>query len=78
MDDLTRYGLHLGLAFQVVDDILDASERGRRNYARIHGMQKARRQAGREVAAAKAALHFLGTRGDTLRQIADFVLSRKH
>ena len=71
VDDLTRYGLHLGLAFQVVDDILDASERGRRNYARIFGMAQARRQAAREVAAAKAAIRFLGRRGETLAQIAD-------
>lgn len=78
VDDLTHYGLHLGLAFQVVDDILDSSEQGRRNYARIHGLEKARRQAAREVASAKAAIRFLGARGDTLRQIADFVLSRKH
>ena len=78
VDELTRYGLHLGLAFQVVDDILDASERGRRNYARIYGMTQARRQAAREVAAAKSAIRFLGRKGETLAQIADFVLSRKH
>jgi geranylgeranyl diphosphate synthase type II len=78
VDDLTRYGLHLGLAFQVVDDILDASEEGRRNYAKIYGLTQARRQAAREVAAAQAAIRFLGPRGETLRQIADFVLSRKH
>ena len=78
VDDLTRYGLHLGLAFQVVDDILDASEEGRRNYARIYGMTQARRQAAREVAAAKAAIRFLDRKGETLAQIADFVLSRKH
>ncbi len=78
VDDLTRYGLHLGLAFQVVDDILDASEEGRRNFARIYGMTRARRQAAREVAAARAAIRFLGRNGQTLAQIADFVLSRKH
>ena len=78
VDDLTRYGLHLGLAFQVVDDILDASEKGRRNYARIYGIEEARRQAAREVAAAKTAIRFLGRPGETLRQIADFVLSRNH
>ncbi len=78
VDDLTRYGLNLGLAFQVVDDILDASERGRRNFARIHGLERARRQAARNVAACKSSIRFLGRRGETLSQIADFVLSRKH
>jgi geranylgeranyl pyrophosphate synthase len=76
--DLARYGLHLGLAFQAVDDILDARERGRKNYARLHGMGEARRRAAREVASAKTAIGFLGSRGNRLRQIADFVVSRKH
>jgi geranylgeranyl diphosphate synthase type II len=77
-DHLARYGLHLGLAFQAVDDILDAQEKGRRNVARIYGLSQAHRQAAREVAAAKAAIRFMGVKGERLRQIADFVLSRKH
>lgn len=76
--DLARYGLRLGLAFQAVDDILDISERGRQNFARLHGLEQARRLAVREVAAAKAAIGFLGKRGDRLRQLADFTLARKH
>jgi geranylgeranyl diphosphate synthase type II len=76
--DLARFGRHLGLAFQTVDDILDSAERGRRNFAALHGREEARRRAAREVAAAKAALSFLGPRGERLRRIADFVLSRKH
>ncbi len=75
--DLARFGRHLGLAFQAVDDILDLSERGRRNYARMHGLEQARRRAAREVAAARAALRFLGERGARLRRLADFILSRK-
>jgi geranylgeranyl pyrophosphate synthase len=76
--NLARYGLHLGLAFQAVDDILDAAEKGRRNVARIYGMNNAQRLAAREVAAAKAAVRFMGVKGERLRQIADFVLSRRH
>jgi len=75
-DDLASFGLHLGLAFQAVDDILDATERGRRNFARIHGPEKTRRRAAREVAAAKAAIGILGERGIRLGQIADFILSQ--
>ena len=77
VNDLERYGRHLGLAFQAVDDILDASERGRRNYAVMRGIAVTRRRAAREVAAAKAAIAFLGVRGGRLRQIADFILTRK-
>ena len=76
--NLARYGLHLGLAFQAVDDILDASEEGRRNVARIYGLKKAHRLAEKEVAAAKAAIRFMGVQGERLREIADFVLARKH
>jgi geranylgeranyl diphosphate synthase type II len=76
--NLAGYGLHLGLAFQAVDDILDASEEGRRNVARIYGLQKARRLAEKEVAAAKAAIRFMGVKGARLREIADFTLARKH
>ncbi len=77
-DNLARYGLHLGLAFQAVDDILDASEKGRRNVAHLYGIEGARRLAAREVAAAKAAVRFMGVKGERLRSIADFVLARKH
>lgn len=77
-DALARYGLRLGLAFQAVDDILDAKERGRRNYAAMNGVERARRRAARLVAAAKASLRFLGPRGEPLRRIADFVLVRKN
>ena len=77
-DHLARYGLHLGLAFQAVDDILDAHEKGRRNVACIYGLKQAQRLAAREVAAAKAAVRFMGVKGERLRQIADFVVSRKH
>jgi geranylgeranyl diphosphate synthase type II len=76
--NLATYGLKLGLAFQAVDDILDASEEGRRNVAKIYGLKKAHQIAAREVAAAKAAVRFMGVKGERLRQIADFVLSRKH
>jgi geranylgeranyl diphosphate synthase type II len=76
--NLARYGLHLGLAFQAVDDILDFSEEGRRNVAKIYGLKHAHKLAAQEVAAAKAAVRFMGGKGERLRQIADFVLCRKH
>ena len=74
--DLARFGLRLGLAFQVVDDILDRDERGRRNYAALYGLRKARTRALREAAAARGAVRFLGARGKRLCQIVDFVVAR--
>ncbi len=77
-EKLASYGLHLGLAFQAVDDILDAHERGRKNYVRLHGLEAARRHAAREISAAKTAIGFLGVKGARLREIAEFVIARKH
>ncbi len=76
--DLARFGRQLGLAFQIVDDILDRTERGRRNYAAAHGVAKARRAASRHAARARAAVAFMGRRGEPLRRIADFILAREH
>jgi geranylgeranyl diphosphate synthase type II len=75
---LTAYGRGLGLAFQAVDDILDRTEKGRKNYAVLHGVDAARRFAVRQVASAKRAIGFLGGRGDRLRRLADFVVNRTH
>jgi geranylgeranyl diphosphate synthase type II len=74
--DLARFGRHLGLAFQLVDDILDAAERGRRNFARAHGAASARRRAARELEAARAAIAFLGRKASRLERIAERVLHR--
>jgi geranylgeranyl diphosphate synthase type II len=84
---LTRYGDHLGLAFQIADDILDASEDatadgrtdaalGKATYPGTLGMAGARRAAARERDAALAALAPLGTRAEPLRAIARYVVSR--
>jgi geranylgeranyl diphosphate synthase type II len=75
---LHRYGIALGLAFQAVDDILDRAEKGRRNYAVLHGVEAARRFAAGQVALARRCVGFLGARGDRLREIAEFVVTRKH
>ncbi|HEX7900629.1 MAG TPA: polyprenyl synthetase family protein [Planctomycetota bacterium] len=76
--NLAHYGRQLGLAFQAVDDILDRDEKGRKNYAVLHGVEAARRFAAKAVGAAKGAIKFLGARGIRLSRIADFVLARTH
>jgi hypothetical protein len=57
---------------------LDRTEKGRKNYAVLHGVEAARRFASGQVALAKRSVGFLGSRGDRLREIADFVVTRKH
>ena len=67
---LREAGRHLGLAFQIVDDILDATadtaklgktagkdaRAGKTTYVRLHGLAAARRHARNQSAAARAAL----------------------
>lgn len=87
---LTTFGHALGLAFQVVDDILDCTQSseklgktagkdaaaGKSTYVSILGLEEARREAARLTAEAHAALEPLGTRGARLREIADHLLAR--
>jgi geranylgeranyl diphosphate synthase, type II len=90
VEALRRYGRWMGLAFQIVDDILD--EEGTRSnlgkspgkdrakkkatYPMLFGLQKSRSMARRAVASAHQALKPLGPRGKRLAQIAEFILSR--
>jgi geranylgeranyl diphosphate synthase type II len=84
---LTTYGRHLGLAFQIADDILDDigdagsdgqtdRELGKVTYPGALGMAGAVRAARRERDAARAALRPLGRPADALRGIVDFVVER--
>lgn len=72
VDALYQYGRHLGLLFQIVDDILD-----KEGYARAVGISEAYGQAQHLHRKALLSLSFFGTKATGLRQIADFVLKRK-
>ena len=87
---LTTFGHALGLAFQVIDDILDCTQSseklgktagkdaaaGKSTYVSILGLEAARSEASRLTAEAHAALEPLGSAGDRLREIADHLLAR--
>ena len=84
---LTAYGEHLGLAFQIADDILDAAggpeadgrtdrELGKATYPGVLGVEGSRVAAARERDAALAALRGLGPRADPLRALAAYVVAR--
>ena len=66
------YGEHLGLAFQIVDDILDND-----GYAKIMGVIAAREEAQDLIEGAKIALRIFGKKAERLKGIADMVLNRK-
>jgi geranylgeranyl diphosphate synthase type II len=84
---LTTYGAHLGLAFQIADDLLDAEggpeADGRTDlaldkatYPALLGRAGAVRHLARERAAALAALAPLGREAEPLRAIASYVAER--
>ena len=84
---LTAYGTHLGLAFQIADDLLDAREAGeadgrtdreleKATYPAALGVDGAWTHAARERDAALAAIARLGPRAEPLRQIVAHVVER--
>lgn len=89
---LEDYGRHAGLAFQIIDDVLDVEgddaslgkpagsdqERGLVTFASLLGCAEARREAGEEAAAAVSALARFGPEADTLRAFPPFFVSRRH
>jgi farnesyl diphosphate synthase len=90
-NSLDRYGKAMGLAFQVVDDVLDYegstttlgktagkdSRQGKPTYVSALGLPAARERAGELRAEALAAVEPLGGRARRLTQLADFIVLRK-
>ena len=87
---LARFGEAIGLAFQVVDDILDATEgaeklgktagkdaaAGKATYVRLLGLDRARETAARLRREAEDAILPLGDRGAILRSLAGLIVDR--
>ena len=90
MGSLDRYAKCVGLAFQVVDDILDEEadsatlgktpgkdrEAGKPTYTSLLGVPEARKFATDLLAEAQEALSPFDARADRLRQLADYIVKR--
>jgi len=91
MEILSCYGRHIGLAFQIVDDVLNVegqpqvlgksvgSDRLARKatFPSVLGLEESKRCARQHYALAIQALEGFDSRADTLRALAEFVVGRR-
>ncbi|HTS63645.1 MAG TPA: farnesyl diphosphate synthase [Candidatus Acidoferrales bacterium] len=90
-DALSCYGEHVGLAFQIVDDILDVEESSEAlgktagkdaaahkiTFPAVYGLAESRRMAQEECRRAHAVLEPFGDRAARLHELADLIVQRK-
>jgi geranylgeranyl diphosphate synthase, type II len=88
---LACYGEHVGLAFQIVDDILDVEESSEAlgktagkdahqqkiTFPAVYGLEKSREMARTECARAHEAVEAFGDLARRLRELADLIVYRK-
>jgi geranylgeranyl diphosphate synthase, type II len=89
---ITAFGRALGLAFQVIDDILDVTQTSEKlgksagkdvaakkaTYPAVIGLEKSRAEARRLTSEAHRALKSLGENAAVLRALADYLLQREY
>ena len=87
-----KFASHLGLAFQIADDLLDYqadadqlgkpagrdAEQGKASFVELLGLEEARRQADSLIEDGCASLDQFGDAADGLRVLAQFVINRNH
>ena len=89
--DVKRFSSHLGLAFQIADDLLDYQadaeqlgkpasrdvfrKRRKLDFVDLLGLEEARKQADNLIAKACDSLESYGAAGDGLRELAHFVIN---
>jgi geranylgeranyl diphosphate synthase type II len=89
---LDAYGERLGLAFQIVDDLLDREgtaaalgkrtkkdhDHGKLTFPALLGIDESRRRAEELVAGAIDSVSIFGPKADPLAALAKYVIERNH
>ena len=92
LQQLSRYAQNIGLAFQIVDDILDITatqeelgktagkdlQAQKATYPSIWGLEESRQQAQALIVAAKAELETFAPHAAPLNALADYITARTH
>ena len=90
-NSLRDFGMNIGLAFQIVDDVLDVTQTSEQlgktagkdtatekaTYPALFGIEASIKKADELIAKADTALDVFGERSQTLREIAAFLVERK-
>ena len=91
LEDMTGYAEDIGLAFQIADDVLNVTgtreelgknpntdaERGKKTYPTFYGVDGAKKLADDCVTQAISRLSSFGPSADPLREIAQYITSRR-
>ena len=91
LETISRFGANAGLAFQIMDDVLDVESsreslgkttgkdvlQKKATYPALYGVERSKQMALECVAKASEALEPFGERSGILKQLAHFLVSRK-
>jgi len=92
LNSITKFGRALGLAFQIIDDILDVTQTSEKlgksagkdivakkaTYPAVIGLAKSRAEAQRLTGEAHGALSIFGKNAEALHELANYLLEREY
>ena len=92
LTNLSKFGMALGLAFQVIDDILDVTQSSetlgksagkdlaseKATYPSVVGLEQSRKVARKLTEEAHKSLKPFGRKADILHGLADYLLDREY
>jgi geranylgeranyl diphosphate synthase type II len=87
---LSSYGQHIGLAFQIIDDVLDVegtpeslgktpgkdAQQQKATFPALYGVKESRKRATEHLEAARTSLDLFGDRALRLRELAERIVNR--